>query len=106
MKTLKGKVVIITRSSNTLLNLVSNNTISSKESVHRILGFFFLFVYLLKTSILEVLIYKTFVGILSLEQQEKDGGGRNKHQLEDEICSLATKNKRVALWPFGLAKLN
>lgn len=47
-----------------------------------------------------------FVGILSPEQQEKDGGGRNKNQLEDEICSLATKNKRVALWSFGLAKLN
>lgn len=40
MKTLKGKVVIITRSSSQLMGLVSNNTISSKESVHRVLVYF------------------------------------------------------------------
>lgn len=60
-------------------------------------------VYLLKISILEVLIYEMLVGMLSLGQQKR-GGWREDKLVNSltEIYSLATKYKTVALWPSGL----
>lgn len=76
MKALKGEVVTITRSSTNFWVL------------HQIILFlaktpctgFWIFFNLLQTSVLEVLIYKMFVGILSLEQQQKKKGWGRKEQ--------------------------